>query len=800
MSDLSRNIANLSPEQRALLEKRLARLRSRPEGKGAPAGIPRRAGAGPAPPSFAQERLWFLERLAPGSAAYHIPAALRLSGKLDVAALAGALAEILRRHTVLRTAFAAAPDREEDGPVQLVVPLSAPALPVVDLGGLPAGARDAELARWTAAEARRPFDLTHGPLLRALLIRLAPAEWRLCTVMHHIASDGWSVGVLVRETAALYDALAGGRAAGLPELAIQYADFAAWQREQLSGEALASRLAECVRRLAGTPEVLELPYDRPPRGERGGRGAQRSLALAPELAARLRGLAQAHGTTLFGVLLSAFEVLLARLSGQDEFLVGLPFAGRGRPELEPLIGFFAETLLVRARLREQTTLAELLGQTRQAMADALLQQDLPFDRLVAELAPRRAAGRMPLVQAVFALQTDPLTPFEVRGLRMEPVEVFSGAAKFDLLLTMTAPAGERAPFLARIEYDAGLFDPATAERLLRCLRVLLVGLAGAPKSRPLDLPLLELDELYQVLVAWNDTVCAYPREATLGALFAAQAACRPEALALVSTAERLTYGELDRRANRLARRLRRRGVGPERPVALCLERSVEALVAILAVVKAGGVYVPLDPALPAERLAWLLDDAGAAVAVTRTPLLRGWEEAVPVVLCLDGMDEAAAIATESGLGLDDRAVADNLAYVMYTSGSTGTPKGVGVVHRAVVRLVQGSDLPRLAEDDVVLHLAPLSFDASTLEIWGALLNGGRLVVAPPGVPTPAELGRELERHGVTMLWLTAGLFHLMVEEAPGVLARVRQLLAGGDVLSAEHVGRLCGRRAETATG
>ena len=505
------------------------------------------------------------------------------------------------------------------------------------------------------------------------------------------------------------------------------------------------------------------------------------------LAARLRGLAQRRGVTLFAVLLSAFEVLLARLSNQEEFLVGLPFAGRGRPELEPLIGFFADTLVVCARLGEEMTAVELLGRTRQAMLDALLQQEVPFDRLVAELAPQRAGSRMPLVQAVFAYQTDPLASFALHGLAVEPLEVHGGTAKFDLLLTMISPAGERSPLLSRIEYDAELFDAATAERMLGQLRVLLEGMVGDPEGCPLALPLLSRRELHQVLTAWNDTAREYPREATLSALFAAQAARRPEAVAVVSAAERLTYAELDRRANRLARHLRRRGVVPERAVGLCLERSSEALVAMLAVAKAGGVYVPLDPALPSERLAWLLADAGVGVALTRSHLLRGWEGAVPEVVCLDR--SAEAIAAESELGLPDEAVADALAYVMYTSGSTGAPKGVGVAHRGIVRLVRGNELRparrgrRLpaARAAVVRRLdaGDLGLRCSTAAAWSSCR---RRVPTLAGAGARAGASRRddavADRRACSTRW----------SRRPQAAWRgVRQLLAGGDVLSAAHV-------------
>jgi amino acid adenylation domain-containing protein len=756
--------------------------------------VPREHAAdiGELPLSFAQERLWFLDRLEPESAFYNIPAVLRLEGELHPGALEEALREVARRHEALRTVFPAT----DEGPVQRIAPEPDFALDRLDLSGAPprSPGLPGDIERRIAEETARPFDLARGPLLRALLIRLGERDHVLVLTVHHIVSDGWSLGVLVREGAALYQAALDGRPSPLPEPPVQYADFAVWQRERLQGERLEAQLAWWRRELAGAPARLELPTDRPRPAVQSHRGAAEPFDIPAVLAAALGERGRERGATLFMVLLAAFETLLHRYSGQDDVLVGSPTAGRVRPELEGLVGLFVNMLVLRARFGgaepdagpEGLPFAALLDRVRAAALGAFAHQEVPFERLVEALEVERSLGHNPLFQVSFALQNAPFTALELPGLRLLPLDAGAGTAKFDLGLTLAEEADGR--LVGSFEHATDLFDAATVRRLAGHFRVLLAAVAADPERRIGELPLLSAAEGRQIVVDWNRTASAYPREACLHELFAAQAARTPQRIALRHDRGETSYAELDARAGRLAAALRAAGVGPEVRVGLCLERSPEAIVAILGILKAGGAYVPLDPAYPAERLALLVADAAAPVLLTREALRARLPETGARVLLLEELlaaESGAPYATPAGA-----MSADNLAYVMYTSGSTGRPKGVAVTHRNVVRLVRNTNYADLGADQVFLQLAPISFDASTLEIWGPLLHGGCLAVPPSQAPALEELGRLLERFGVTTLWLTAGLFHQMVEEEPASLRGLRQLLAGGDVLSPAHVERL----------
>ncbi len=776
---------------------------------------PREGGDSGLPLSFAQERLWFLDQLAPGSSLYNVAGGVLLYGDLAVPALAATFAEIVRRHEALRATFRSARGR----PVQTIAPASSIAaldgwpLPLVDLAALPVRRREAEGRALALADTVRPFDLASGPLFRTALVRLTEREHLLLIALHHIVSDGWSLGVLGREVDALYPAFAAGKPSPLAPLPIQYADFAAWQRRWLQGEVIERQLAYWRERLAGLP-VLALPADRPRPAVKGERGGSRPIRLPPALAtavaARARGIRTyggtsggtsggTHGgTTPFMVLLLAFQALLARLAGVDDLAVGSPVANRTHSEVEGLIGFFVNSLVLRADLSGGISVADALAQVRRTCLEAYAHQDLPFDRLVEELAPERSPGHTPLFQVAFALQGAPFVPAGIPGLALAPLDLPSLTAKFDLTLILSPEArGEALVGLA--EYDRELFDAATVERLLAQYQTLLARICDGEETRLAELPLLSLAERHQLLAEWNDTAADYPAR-TAVELFEEQAYRRPDAVALDFAGGATSYRELDRAAERLALRLREAGVGPERRAAICLPRSPEFVVAILAVQKAGGAYVPLDPAYPRERLALLLSDAGAdgamPVLVTdRARLARLPEplpEAVSTVVAIDDK-RAARIArrlrkSSSGAG------PDSPAYVMYTSGSTGRPKGVVVVHRGVVRLVRGNGRPGFSPEDAWLLLSPLSFDTSSLEIWAALANGGRLVVAPviesSGDLAPPELAAVLRERGVTATFLTAARFHQLVDQEIGAFAGVRHVHAGGDVLSAGHVRRL----------
>ncbi len=730
------------------------------------------------PLSFAQQRLWFLAQLEPENPEYNLPAAIAIGGPLDVAVLSRCLDEVVRRHETLRTHFA----ESEDGPVQLIDPPRSQALPVVDLAGLAAGRHQAEIRRLAAADAVRPFDLARGPLLRTLLVALGDEHVFLLN-QHHIVSDGWSIGVLVREVAALYHAFARGEASPLGVLPVQYADFAVWQRQWLDGETLQRQVDYWRRKLAGV-EVLELPTDRPRPAVSSSRGAQRPLTFPRPLVEALEALSQAHGTTLFMTLLAAFKVLLHRYTAQRDIAVGSPIAGRRHREIEGLVGFFVNTLVLRSDLAG--TFVELLEQVRETALEAYAHQDLPFEQLVKELNPERDRSRTPLFQVVLVLQNAPLETLEIEGLTLRPLLTDSGTAKFDLTLDLASqPEG----LVGSVEHATDLFDTVTIVRLGRHLETLMEAIVAQPQEKIAELELLRTAERQQLLEEWTGTATAYPRDTTVHDLFSAWSARSPEAVALAwegddGDVREMSYGELERRSNQLGSYLRRRGVRPEVPVGLCVERSPEMVVAILAVLKAGGAYVPLDPADPEARLAFLVADSRVSMVITQAHLAGRIPEAVSA-LCLDAGWEA--IAGEDDERLLSPVTAENLCYVMYTSGTTGTPKGSAVAHRAVVRLVRETDYADFGPEEVFLQLAPISFDASTLEIWGPLLNGGRLVLYPPRSLSLAELAAQLGRHAVTTLWLTAGLFHQMVESHAESLAPLRQLLAGGDVLSPPHV-------------
>jgi amino acid adenylation domain-containing protein len=783
VSDLSERIAGLSPEARARLEAQLL--------KGATAGgpegrvTPRTSRTEPAPLAFAQQRLWFLEQLEPHSPLYNVHAAFRVQGALDAAALQTALDGLVARHEALRTTFAA-PDGQ---PVQVVgAPRPVP-LAVVDLTAHPEPEREAACQRCLAAEVRRPFDLTRDLLLRALLVRLGADEHVLLVAKHHIASDGWSTGVLWRELGQLYAAAVAGRPPDLPALPIQYADYAIWQRQWLQGDVLAAQLAYWRDRLAGAPAHLELPTDRPRPAVQTTRGAHRTRTLPPALRAALEALGRQAGATLFMTLLAAFQALLARYTGQEDIVVGSPIAGRTRVETEGLIGFFVNTLVLRTDLAGNPPFRELLGRVREGCLGAYAHQELPFEKLVEELQPARTLSQSPLFQVMFILQNAPRTPLALPGLTLTPFRVESGTAKFELTLAVTATD---AGLQTTAEYNADLFDAATVDRLLGHYQTLLEGIVAAP-DRPIGaLPLLTEAERHQLLVAWNATDTAYPRDCRVHELFEAQVARTPEAVAVAWDDQTLSYGELNRRANRLAHYLRRIGVDRGRFVGVFMNRSPELIVALVGILKAGGAYVPLDLASPADRIAGMLQDADTAVLITESCLLDRLSAHGERVLCLEpGMDGSDLAELETNPVAEGNAL--DLAYIMYTSGSTGRPKGVTVPHRGVVRLVKNTNYAHLTADEVFLQLAPVSFDASTLEIWGSLLNGARLVLYPEPIPSLDALAEVLERHRVSLLWLTAGLFHQVVEERLDALRPVRQLLAGGDVLAAPDVRKVLER-------
>jgi len=726
------------------------------------------------PASFAQRRLWFIQQLEPSHTFYNLRVALRLRGALDQAALGRALTALVGRHESLRTTFA-----DTDGElVQVIAPPAEFPLPVMALES----GDSAELNRILTEESSRPFDLARGPLFRGLLLRLGPTDHALLLVFHHILSDGWSISVLYRELSALYVAESTGQPAALEPLRLQYRHYAAWQRERLQGAVLDEELRYWGNQLAGAPPLLTLPADRPRLAVKSSQGSHQSIHLSPELSDAVRALGRAEGATLFMTLLGGFAVLLARCSGQSEVVVGTPIAGRTHTELERLIGFFVNTLPLRLSLKGSPSFRTLLRQVREVALGAYAHQELPFERMVEGLHPPRSFQHHPIYQVVFALQNTPRSPLQIPGIEVERVPGGSDNAKFDLTLYVNDDGPELQAYAV---YDTHLFDAATLARMLEQYRAILDQVTRWP-DRPVDeLELMSERERHQLLVEWNDTEATLPEQQSIPELFEAQARRTPQATALVFDGGSISYAELNRRADRLARRLAHAGVGLDGRVGVLLERSPELVVALLAVLKAGGAYVPLTPDVPGPRGQRMLRDADARVLITTRDMAAGFGPFDGALIDVEEDLEAGPTREER-----PRPGRDNLAYVMYTSGSTGTPKGVAVTHKNVMRLVCEARFASLGADEVFLLFAPVAFDASTLEIWGPLLNGARLVVAPPGLPRVDELGEVIRRHGVTTLWLTTALFNLMVDERCRDLAQVRQLLTGGEVASPEHVARV----------
>ncbi|HBL59419.1 MAG TPA: non-ribosomal peptide synthetase [Cyanobacteria bacterium UBA8803] len=721
--------------------------------------------AGNLPLSFTQTKLWFLDQLAPNSATYNMPYAYRLKGVLNLMALEQSLVEITRRHESLRTTFISV-----DGePLQIIAQRSNLTLPLIDIEEISAAAREEEAKRLTIEEAQAPFNLAVGPLVRVKLLRLAAEDHILLVTLHHIISDGWSRGIFRRELAALYEAFSSEKPSPLPELPIQYADFAVWQRNWLQGEVLETQLSYWKQQLGGQLPVLDLPADRPRPPVQTYSGQKQSLVISPELTQALKTLSQKSGVTLFMTLLAAFQILLYRYSGQEDIIIGTPIAGRTRVETEGLIGFFVNTLALRTNLAGNPSFEELLERVREVALGAYAHQDIPFEKLVAELQPERDISRSPLFQVMFILQNTPQSTFEFPGLTLSTLEVNSVGAKFDLTLSLTETTEG---ILGRWTYSTDLFDSATITRMTGHFQTLLEGIIANPSQPICELRLLTAAERHQMLVEWNDTYSEYPQDTCIHQLFEAQVQRTPDALAVVfadphSTVfprvqQKLTYRELNNRANQLAQYLQKLGISPEVMVGIAVERSLEMIIGVLGILKAGGAYVPLDPALPKERLDYMIEDTGIGVLLIQKSLVNSFSEFRGHVVCLDS--DWQVIESESTNNPTSGLKPYNLAYVIYTSGSTGKPKGVAVEHRNLCGFAAPARLQayHVKPDSRVLMFGSLSFSTSLSEIFMTLLVGATLYVAKQESLLPGTgLARLLREYAITHIKTTPSVLAAM---------------------------------------
>ncbi len=730
------------------------------------------------PLSFAQERLWFLDQLQPGSAAYNVPQAWRLKGDLDKGAFTKAVNTVVRRHESLRTTFS----RIEGKPVEIISRYKPFDIEVVRIGADSESDEAEAIRRTLQAAALKPFHLQQGPLYRVQLFQLSPQDHIALLVVHHIVADAWSFEILRREVTAVYEAAISGKETSLPELPIQYLDYAHWQRERITGTLLAEQVDFWKSYLAGELPRLELPGQQhhPSNSDH---CLSTPFVLDRDITERLRRIAQDEGATLFTVLFAAFNVLLHRVTGQRDFILGTPISCRDEAETENLIGLLVNTIPLRTEIKSNSTFRDLIGDVRASIFQAFAHHETPADEILKAVNVPRD-GQDPLFNAVMALHGGFASGWSLGNVAAEMVDVEVPVAKFDFAFLLEETG---CGIKGRLEHKTDLFDDAFMRRLLQQFHLLLDGIARNPARLIGQYPILSETERRLVTAEWNQTASDHERDSCIHQLFEAQARQTSDSIAIEAGSTQLTYRELNCRADQLAQRLRKSGVQPNSLVGLATERSANLIIGMLAVLKAGAAYVPLDRNYPRERLQWMIAETKLSVIVSEgafDSLLQSGDAVSAVKLI---QIDAESSAETNTLPAVTEVSPLSPAYVMFTSGSTGSPKGVEVPHRAVIRLVRGNDYASFSTDETFLQLAPASFDASTFEIWGALLNGAKLVLFPPHSPTLEELGRFIAEKKITTLWLTAGLFHQMVDQQIEALKPLRQLLAGGDVLSVSHV-------------
>lgn len=728
----------------------------------------------PAPLSFAQQRLWFLQQLDPESHLYNIHLPIKIEGELRIAALEQSINEIVRRHEALRTTFR----QIGKEPMQFVKPPFHVELVPIEI---PSGS---EVAEWIQKESHFIFDLSSGPLFRARLLRLRASEHVLLLTMHHIVSDGWSMGILLRELCALY-AAGNKEPAVLPDLPIQYADFAVWQQQELRESLLASHLDYWKQQLAGIPAVLELPTDRPHPASRSFHGAGISFLVSSELTDQLRALSQHEGATLFMTLLAAFNVLLYRYTHQEDIAVGTPIAHRTYAEVEQLIGFFVNTLVMRTQCSSGLAFRELLRKVKETSLSAYAHQEVPFEKLVEKLHPERSLSHSPLFQVMFDLQNAPMQPMHLENLRLTPFPFEPGTSKFDLTLTLNETANG---LDGALEYSTNLFDATTVQQMVESFKTILHGITLNADAEIQSLPVLTEAEKRKLLIEWNKNSQPYAADVLIHQLFERQVEGTPDSPALACGNATLSYCELNSRANQLARYLKKRGVGPEALVGILMQRSAETVVAILATLKAGGAYLPLDPSYPAELLAFMVNDARPTVVVTKGSLSDKLPQNIAQIVCLD--HEADEIGKESTENLSVEVFPANAAYAIYTSGSSGRPKGVIVSHENLLHSTFARLLYYREPVRAFLLLSSFSFDSSVAGLFWMLCQGGNLIVPEEADhQDPAYLLRMCERHHVSHLLCLPSLYGLLLEQANSRWTSLKTVIVAGEKCPIELVHR-----------
>ena len=728
--------------------------------------------------SFAQQRLWFLDQFEPNSAFYNIPMAVQLVGELDETALRHTLNEIVQRHEVLRTSFTML-----DGvPVQVIAEQIEVNLSVTNLTELPAADRERHARQLAQDKAQTPFDLSTGPLIHASLIRLDATDHILFFTLHHIVSDGWSTGVLIKEFAMLYTAYTQNQPAQLPKLPIQYADFAYWQRQWLSGNVLQQQLDYWKEQLSGSPTLLTLPTDRPRPAMQSYKGAKLPFEISAKTVAGLQALNKQTNTTLFMALTATFNILLARYSGQNDICIGVPIANRNRAETETLIGFFVNTLVLRAQINSAASFESLLQQVRATTLNAYQHQDVPFEQLVDIIKPERHTSHSPLFQVMLVLQNAPMQALELPGLNLQPVIIETTVSKFDLTLNVIETKGTLSAFF---EYNTDLFNETTIRRMAEHFTSLLDTIVANPGMLIRDLPMVGADELHQLLVEWNATKASYPQNKCIHELFEAQVEKTPDAMAVIFEEQELTYAQLNARANQLAHYLRSQGVGPDILVGICVERSLEMVIGLLGILKAGGAYVPLDPNYPKNRLAYIINDSRLSIFLTQRTLVLNLPEQADHTIRLDA-DWQELIATQSVTAPVNITHPSNLAYVLFTSGTTGHPKGVALQHRNAAALIQWAKETYSADElSGILASTSIGFDLSIYEIFGTLTLGGCVILAKNVLQLPTLVAAERVRLINTVPSAMAELLR-----QTGLPGSVKTVNLAGEALSAQLVDEL----------